>query len=352
MIPAAEIPRRTAKGPRLLTIALDAAQRKKLRTELSLAVERAQDCESALAAQLLVREAAAGIAGDVFGETQLAAARKRLQAGGIVAWTGLPEGDVEPAAAQHARLTFGQGLAAVIAQGTTLSFGFLQEDEGLHYQRLYPVAGLVDCGKTHDSLLPHLDNAMLIPAAQPETIHLVCVNNDAQAATLFFSAEAVLQGLREGYEASVVDRLYEPAYVTALSNSFATDSSAKSITTRARPILYRDGEQGSPVRFLGKAYDMDVAPDVSDRAAYEHALAAFQQVLKQRQDLASSIMALPGQAVSFNQQRILHGRGAILPGKYREMVRSYGRFDFCELQQRIGRLPADYVFDGIQLVDR
>lgn len=352
MIPAAEIPRRTAKGPRLLTIALDASQRKKLCAELGLIVERAQGCASALESQLLVREAAQDIACDVFGETLLAAARKRLRAGGIVTWTGLPDGEIVPAAAQGGLLTFAQGLAAVVAQGTTLSFGFVQEDEGLHYQRLYPVAGLVDCGKTHDSLLPHLDNAMLIPAAQPEAIHLVCVNNDAQAATLFFSAEAVLQGLREGYEAPVVDRLYEPAYVTALSNSFASDSSAKSITTRARPILYRGGGEGSPVRFLGKAYDMGVALDVSDRAAYEQSLAAFQQVLKHRQDLALSIMPLPGQAVSFNQQQMLHGRGAIVPGKYREMVRSYGRFDFSELRQRIGPLPPDYVFDGIQLVDR
>ncbi|HUY89595.1 MAG TPA: TauD/TfdA family dioxygenase [Pirellulales bacterium] len=336
----------------MLTISLDAPQRRKLRAELGFAVDRANRGASPLEAQLLVREASHRIARDVFGDALLDAARKRLQSGGIITWSGLPGSELEPADTQGDLLTFGQALAAVIAQGTTLSFGFVQEDEGLHFQRLYPVSGLINCGKTHDSLLPHLDNAMLIPAAQPETIHLVCVNNDAQAGTIFFSVDAVLRGLREGFEASVIDRLYEPAYVTALSNSFVADPSAKSITTRARPILYRGRGKGSPVRFLGKAYDMGVAPEMNDRAAYEHALAAFQQVLKERHDLAFSIMPLPGQAVSFNQQRMLHGRGPIVPGKYREMVRSYGRFDFAELEQRMGRLPPHYVFDGIQLVDR
>jgi hypothetical protein len=214
------------------------------------------------------------------------------------------------------------------------------------------VAGLVHCGKTPDPLLPHLDNAMLVPPAQPEVIHLVCVNNDAQSATIFLSIGAVVRGLLEGFEAGVVDRLFEPAYVTALSNSFAVDPSAKAITTRARPILYRRRERGLATRFLGKGYDMGVKPGIENGAEFEHALAAYQQVLKERQDLAWSITPLPGQAVSFNQQRLLHGRGPIMAGKYREMVRSYGRFDFSELRERLGHLPPDYVFDGIQLVDR
>ena len=97
---------------------------------------------------------------------------------------------------------------------------------------------------------------------------------------------------------------------------------------------------------------MGVKPGLDDSPRYEQALAAFQHVLKERQELAHSILALPGQAVSFNQQRMLHGRGSIIVGKYREMVRAYGRFDFRELQSHIGELPPHYIFDGIQLVDR
>jgi hypothetical protein len=243
-------------------------------------------------------------------------------------------------------------MAAVIAQGTTQSFGFLQEDGGRHFQRLSPVAGLVNSGKSLEPLAPHVDNAMLLPSAQPEVIHLVCVNNDARAATIFLTIEAVLCGMRDGFEARLVDRLLEPAYVTALSNSFASDHAAKAITTRARPILYRRRGAGPPTRFLGKGYDMSVAPDVAQVAECERALAAYQQVLTERQDLAFPVLALPGQAVSFNQQRLLHGRGAIIPGKRRELVRAYGRFDFAELLARLGRVPPHYVFDGIQLVDR
>jgi hypothetical protein len=287
----------------------------------------------------------------VFGDNLLGAARRRLARGGVILWDGLPISD-RPIEAESDLLSFGQALAAVVAQATTRSFGFLQEDGGRHFQRLRPVAGLVNSGKTLDSLLPHLDNAMLVPWAQPEVIHLVCVNNDAEAATSFLSMSAVLRGLLDGYSARVVDRLFEPAYVTALSNSFVDNASAKSITTRARPILYRRRGHGSPTRFLGKAYDMGVQPAVANAAEHEQALAAYQQVLKERHDLAFSIMAMPGQAVSFHQQRLLHGRGPIDPGRRREMVRAYGRFSFSELLARTGPAPPYYVFDGIQLVDR
>jgi hypothetical protein len=305
-----------------------------------------------LEAQFFVREASRPIARNIFGDSLLAAARKHLAGGGVIIWDGLPMSDEQSTDTESGMLTFGQAMAAVIAQGVTQSFGFVQEDAGRHFQRLYPVPGLVNCGKTPDPLLPHLDNAMLFPSAQPEVIHLVCINNDARAATIFLSVAAVRRGLLEGFEASVINRLFEPAYVTALSNSFVADPSAKSITTRARPILYCRRGTGSATRFLGKGYDMGVTPEMENGAEHEHALAAYQHVLKERQDLAYSITPLPGQAVSFNQQQLLHGRGPIAQGKHREMVRSYGRFDFSELLARIGRLPPDYVFDGIQLVDR
>ena len=337
--------------PCLSTIALDAARSKELRAQLQRAVELARPAASPLEAQLLVREQARSIARDVFGDDQLARARQHLIDGGIVIWDGLPIED-RPAQACDPALTCGQALAAVIAQGTTQSFGFLQEDSGLHFQRLYPVAGLVDCGKTPDRILPHVDNAMLMPAAQPEVIHLACVNNDAQSGTIFFTLDAVFRGLREGFADDVIERLFEPVYVTAISNSFVVDPSAKAITTRPRPILYPDRESGQPTRFLGKGYDMEVQPGLDDAAEYERALEAFQCVLRERQDLAYSITAQPGQAVSFHQQRMLHGRGPIIVGKYREMVRAYGRFDFAELESRLGSLPPHYIFDGIQLVDR
>ncbi|HEV7223965.1 MAG TPA: TauD/TfdA family dioxygenase [Pirellulales bacterium] len=351
----AEFGRQAPSGPEqpyLLTVSLDAARREALRARLVPAMARAHRSASPLEAQFLAREAGRPIARDIFGDCLLAAARKHLAGGGVIIWDGLPLCDERASDADSDALTFGQALTAVIAQGTTQSFGFVQEDSGRHFQRLYPVAGLVHCGKTPDPLLPHLDNAMLVPAAQPEVIHLVCVNNDAQAATIFLSIGAVLRGLREGFEARLVDRLYEPAYVTALSNSFVADASAKSITTRARPILYRRRGERSATRFLGKGYDMGVAPGMEHGAEHEQALQAYQQVLKERQDLAYAITPLPGQAVSFHQQRLLHGRGPIAAGKHREMVRSYGRFDFSELLARIGHAPPDYIFDGIQLVDR
>lgn len=338
--------------PRLLTISLDAPRRNELHRQLGLAIQRAKRAATPLEAQFRIREESRRIARSAYGDRQLAAARRHLAQGGIVLWDELPISDQRSPDADNELLTFGQAMIAVIAQGTTESFGFVQEDGGRHFQRLYPVAGVVNSGKTCDSLLPHVDNAMLVPWAQPQAIHLICVNNDARTATNFFSMGAVLHGLLDGFGASVVNRLREPAYVTALSNSFAGDPSAKSITTRARPILYRRRGQGLPTRFLGKGYDMGVAPDIDNRAEYEHALAAYQQVLIAREDLAFSITALPGQAVSFNQQRLLHGRGPITPGKYREMVRAYGRFSFSQLQARIGHLPPHYVFDGIQLVDR
>jgi TfdA family taurine catabolism dioxygenase TauD len=341
-----------ALQPALSTISLDAPSSEKLRAKLNLALKGANRSPSVLQAQLCMRQESRVIAREVFGDPQLSRVREQLASGGIVIWNGLPISDRPSVAAVGDLLSFGQALAAVIAQGTADSFGFLQEDGGLHFQRLFPVAGLVHCGKTLDPLLPHLDNAMLIPSAQPELIHLVCVNNDAQAATIFFSIDAVLRGLREGYDASLIDRLFELAFVTALSNSFVADPSAKAITTRPRPILYPRPEEGGPMRFLGKGYDMGVAPELDNRAEYERALAAYQYVLKERQDLAFSIMARPGQAVSFNQQALLHGRGPIVEGKYREMVRAYGRFDFSELKARLGQLPSDFVFDGIQLVDR
>lgn len=341
-----------ALQPDLLRISLDAACSDQLSDRLQLAIQRANRSASALEAQLRMRDEARSIARDIFGDARLSAARQRLTSGGIVLWDELPVSDQQSSVADGDLLSFGQALAAILAQGTADSFGFVQEDGGRHFQRLFPVAGLVHCGKTLDALLPHLDNAMLVPSAQPELIHLICVNNDAQAATIFFSIDAVLRGLREGFDASLIGRLFEPAYVTALSNSFVADPSAKAITTRPRPILYPRPEEGGPTRFLGKGYDMAVEPGLDDSAEYERALAAYQDVLKERQDLAFSIMPRPGQAVSFNQQQLLHGRGPIVHGKYREMVRAYGRFDFSELQARLGRLPHDYVFDGIQLVDR
>lgn len=337
----------------LLPVSLDQTCSEKLRDRLHAALKTARRAASPREAQFCIREAARPIARDVFGDRLLAAARKQLAKGGLIGWNGLPiESDQQATGAEDELLTFGQALAAVVAQGTTHSFGYLQEDGGRYFQRLYPAPGLVNSGKTVEPLLPHVDNAMLAPWAQPEIIHLVCINNDAQAETDFFTVKAVLRGLLEGFGADVVSRLLEPAYLTAISNSFVNDPSSKSIMTRARPILYRRRGQGLPTRFLGKAYDMAVQPGVNDFAECERALAAFQQVLKERRDLAYTVLAAPGQGFSFNQQRLLHGRGPIVAGKYREMVRAYGRFGFSELAARIGQPPADYVFDGIQLVDR
>lgn len=341
-----------SQTPCLLTISLNAAQHKKLRTQLGHAMQSAECFESPLEAQFRLRQAARRIARDVFGARLLGTARKHLASGGVIVWDGLPLCEPRPSDSEGDALTFGQALAAVIAQATTHSFGFIQEDAGRYFQRLYPVEGLVNSGKTIAPLLPHVDNCMLAPSAQPQVIHLVCVNNDARAATNFFTIDAVLRGLLDGFDARVIDRLFEPAYLTALSNSFAADPSDKSITTRARPILYRRRNNGVPTRFLAKAYDMGVKPGLDNSAEYEHALAAFQHVLKERHDLAFWMTTLPGQAVSFNQQQLLHGRGPIVAGKHREVVRAYGRFGFSKLQARLGRLPPNYVFDGIRLVDR
>lgn len=339
-------------APSLLTLSLDAARRKALQRELGQEMERAKRFQSPLDAQLSLRRAARRIARNAFSPCLLDAARKHLASGGVILWDGLPVCEPLPADSASDALTLGQALAAVVAQATTHSFGFVQEDGGRHFQRLYPVEGLINSGKTIAPLLPHVDNCMLAPAAQPQVIHLVCVNNEAEAATNFLTIDAVLRGLMEGFDARVIERLLEPAYLTSLSNSFAADAAAKSITTRPRPILYRRRNNGVPTRFLGKAYDMSVKPGMENSDEYEHALAAFQYVLKERLDLAFSITALPGQAVSFNQQQLLHGRGPIQAGKHREMVRAYGRFGFSKLQARLGQLPPNYVFDGIQLVDR
>lgn len=338
--------------PFSLTISLDDERSRQLRARVRRAMELADRSATPIEAQFLARELARDIARDTFGGGLLATARGHLKHGGIVLWSGLPTQDTPPSDVARDTLTFGQCMAAVIAQATTRSFGFLQEDGGRHFQRLYPVPGTVNSGKTPEPLLPHLDNAMLAPAAQPEVIHLVCVNNDARTSTIFLSIGAVRRGLREGFESRVVDRLFEPAYVTALSNSFVADPSSKAITTRPRPILYPKGGRGAAVRFLGKGYDMAIPQDIDHRGEYEHALAAYQHVLRERQDLAHAITPLPGQAISFNQQRLLHGRGSITLGKYREMVRAYGRFDFSELIARVGHAPPRYIFDGIQLVDR
>ncbi len=257
-------------APSLLTLSLDAARRKALQGELGQEMERAKRFESPLDVQLCLRRASRRIARNAFSPCLLDAARKHLASGGVIVWDGLPVCEPLPAGSPSDALTLGQALAAVVAQATTHSFGFIQEDGGRHFQRLYPVEGLVNSGKTIAPLLPHVDNCMLAPAAQPQVIHLVCVNNEAEAATNFLTIDAVLRGLLEGFDARVVERLFEPAYLTSLSNSFAADAAAKSITTRPRPILYRRRDDGVPTRFLGKAYDMSVKPGMENRDEYEH----------------------------------------------------------------------------------
>jgi hypothetical protein len=338
----------TAGGPvDILLVAIEGQRRAQLRSQINSAMAAVAP-SSLLEAQFTLRELARQIACDVFGGRALAAVRRHLASGGIALWDGLPTADeVTPAA----RMTFGQAIAAVVAQGE--SFGFREEDGGLHYQRLVPVSGVENSGMTPDQLQPHLDNPMLYPWAQPEVIHLVCVENDADVATQFFTMRSVIGGLREGYGEHVVGLLKRNAYLTAISNSFITgDARDKAVFTRARPILYRPSGQGRPTHFLGKSYDMCVLDDIDRRDEYRHALDAYQAVLRNRSELALEIVTQPGQAVSFHQQRLLHGRGPVPAAKHREMVRAYVRFDFSNLLRFVGRVPPLYVFSAIELIDR
>lgn len=345
-----------AESSVVLHVYVGTDRRRRLRTDILSAVRIANsnDDLDALERQSIVREMAREIAVDGFGQMLIAKARRQLVDGGIVVWDGLPEGDdveqVEPG-----MMTFGQGMAAVLAQGLTTSIGYRQEDGGRHFQRLFPVPGMVDSGKTPGELLPHLDNAFLRPWAQPEVIHLVCRNNDAETPTLLFTMPAVLRSLREGYSERVIEMLQQDAFVTSISNSFVASADDKRITTRVRPVLYRPSgaRAADPTHFLAKSYDVAVPETVEGAEDFRHALDAYQTVLKERQAaIGLPIVARPGQAISFHQQRLLHGRAAIGSSKYREMVRAYGRFDLQLLLRSLRRVPANWILDAWQLVDR
>lgn len=317
----------------------------------ALAAVNGDPNSSPIERQFTFREIARKIAKDGFGERLLRKVRHHLRAGGIVLWDGLPtppDGDAN----EPGDLTFGEGMVAILAQGTTESFGYCQEDDGRHFQRLFAVPGVTNGGKTPDALHPHLDNAFLFPWAQPEVIHLYCRNNEAEAATIFFTMDAVLRGIRDGYAERVIHLLQQDAYLTAISNSFIKDEGEKDIKTRARPVLYGNHGHGRPTHFLAKSYDMSVQPGLEGEEDHQHALDAYQAVLNSRHELAYSITARPGQAVSFHQQRLLHGRGPIKAEKYREMVRSYGRFNLFKLLCHLRRVPTNLVLNAMELVDR
>src|SRR5207245_1706176 len=103
---------------------------------------------SPLDRQFAIRELGSRIAHVVFGDRLLGMVRSHLAHGGIVLWDGLPSLEMSPDSTDE--LTFGQTLVAVIAQGPTHSFGYQEEDNGRHFQRLFPVAGIKNGGRTPD----------------------------------------------------------------------------------------------------------------------------------------------------------------------------------------------------------
>lgn len=337
--------------PRRLVYRLDERGNRRLASHLNEMVAMAGRSASPLEAQFRLRVAGRRAALDVFGRSLLGTARAHLKDGNLVQYENLPSTEEEDTNPDDGRPTLGQALAAVIS-ATTESMGYAQEDGGRSFQRLFPVPGVVNGGRTPGELYAHLDNPMLYTWAQPQVIHLACVCNYAQAATKFLTMDAVLRGLREGFGDSVVELLQRPSYVTAVSNSFLNGDLDKSVTTRARPVLYGKKAEGGPSHFNAKAFDIEVALDVADRDIYERALAAYVAVLKDRDDLAFTLTLQSRTAVSFNQVRNLHGRGAIGSEKYRELVRAYGRFDFDDLMAYLGSVPPYFVFDASALIDR
>lgn len=337
--------------PAMLVHRIDDHARRRLAARVAAAISLASQSASPLEAQFKLRGAGRPIALEAFGRPFLRAARAHLARGGIVRYENLPVTEGAHAVPTDGRPTTGQALAAVISQATTESLGYAQEDNGLTYQRLYPVAGVTNAGRTPGELHMHVDDPFLRPWAMPEVIHLVCVNNDAQASTKFMTMGGVLRGLREGFGDAVVDLLQQPKYVTAISNSFVSEGLSKSVTTRPRPVLDRRRSKGGPTHFLAKAFDISVAPGVEGFDRYERALAAYVSVLKDRPDLAFFVNLRPDTALSFNQVRLVHGRGPIGSSKYRELVRAYGRFSLTVLLAHLGVVPPRYVFDASALID-
>ncbi len=185
-------------------------------------------------------------------------------------------------------------------------FSFLQEKEGALVHQIFPTRGLANSSSSNGRIefKPHVDGAYLDRAIRPETLSLICMNNDAKTSTILTSIDDILNKLN--------------------GDGISLLSSSEFIHISPETFGLKNGFEKTKSSILDKLdgnWEVKIAIHNTEPCSPKSKW-ALDKFIAASSMPSTSINWLPGDFVIFNNFRCLHGRSEIR-GK-RWLKRCYG----------------------------
>lgn len=227
--------------------------------------------------------------------------RRELQYGkGYVLIRGCPTDDLlDVLPSEKSRPESKSWISELVLLGTTHAlgfnpFGFLQEKNGKLVHEVVPIEGKENTASSNGSIefKLHADGAYLPREIRPETLTLICLNNDANTNTKLVSLEYVIQDL----SLHMIEILSSKNFVHIPPTTFEVGATSEVV--------------GSILDKVDGHWELKIATH-SCRPINEAARKALEQFTLIAEQKSFSHDWKIGDLLVFNNFRCLHGRGEI-----------------------------------------
>jgi len=197
-------------------------------------------------------------------------------------------------------------LLGITAASGLRPFSYAQEKMGSLVHEVVPKP---DCGNSVSSdgfveFKLHADGAYLNRAIRPETLSLMCLNNDAQTKTNLILIDDVVHGMSR----NDVDILSSLNYMHVSPETFGFGVKSKKI-------------KSSIIDRVDGSWEVKVATHNTEPCGFE-AESALTRFIHMANSKVNAISWEPGDFVIFSNLRCLHGRGSISGRRW--LKRCYG----------------------------